>query len=74
MYRLKPPPLGMNVVRIDTAPDKSGLRYLSGSQAIGIDVTKFASHDKPAGMSRTALAIDPSRTWSGLHDATISSR
>ena len=62
MHRVKPPALDMNVVRIDTATDKSELRYLSGSQAIGINVTKFANHDKPADMSRTALAIDPSRT------------
>ena len=61
MHRVKPPALDMNVVRIDTATDKSELRYLSRSQAVGIDVTKFVNHDKPAGMGRTAFAIDPSR-------------
>ncbi len=41
LCRLKPPPLGMKVIkiRIDTAADKFQLRHLPGSQAIRISIT-----------------------------------
>jgi len=68
-FSLKRPPLGMKVVevRIDAAADKFQLRHLRGSLANGIGIPQLANGDKPAGMGRMTLAIDPPGTRSCLN-------